>query len=408
MLKSVRKFFLICSGATLDVLEQPECKTELNRFAMMGAFVALTAVFAAFSGGFALYTGFKTLALAVPAGAVWGAFIFTLDRFIVSSIRKKSLGNHHSFSEKALVKLGEFATALPRLLMAGFIAITVAVPLELKYFEPEITARLAADNLKAAEAVAAEAPKSVPELGALEKELNEMQAEEENLTKSADSLRKQLFDEGAGAQGQGLSGVPGEGPEFEKRRAEYNRVNDALGATMNRNAARKAVIRGRLDTLRVEVGEIIRKKTATMEQGDGFLARFKALRQLSADGPVRNLSLFLIVLLTLVEITPVLIKLFARRGPYDDVLEAAEHKVYVLKQKEISDFNSDVNAELELYKVKSEARRLLEEQLIQDTLSIPSIQHLASDEVTEARAEIAKATIGAWKLRQLQRLDNLS
>lgn len=408
MLKSVRKFFLICSGATLDVLEQPECRTELTRFRMMGAFVALTAVFAAFSGGYALHTGFKTLALAIPAGAVWGAFIFTLDRFIVSSIRKKSLGNHLSSAEKALAKLGEVATALPRLLMAGFIAITVAVPLELKYFEPEIRAQLADNNLKAAERVAAEARKSIPELGALEQELNDMRTAEESLTNRRDLLRDQLFAEGAGAKGQGFSGVPGEGPQFEKRRAEYNRVDEDLRNMLNGNASRKEQIRGRLDTLRIELGELIKKKTATMEQGDGFLARFKTLRQLSTDGPVRNLSLFLVILLTLVETTPVLIKLFARRGPYDDVLEAAEHKVYVLKQKEISDFNSDVNAELELYKVKSEARRHLEEQLIQDTLSIPSIQHLASDEVTEARAEIAKATIGAWKLRQLQRLDNLS
>lgn len=408
MLKAVRKFFLICSGATLDVLEQPECKTELTRFAMMGAFVALTAVFAAFSGGYALYTGFKTLTLAIPAGAVWGAFIFTLDRFIISSIRKKRLDSHLSFTEKALAKLGEFATASPRLLMAGFIAITVAVPLELKYFEPEIRTHIADDNLKAAERVAGEAPKSVPEIASLEKELNDMVTAEESLTNRRDLLRDQLFAEGAGTEGQGFSGVPGEGPRFEKRRAEYNRVDEDLRNMMNGNAPRKVQIRGRLDTLRIELGDIIKRNTATKEQGDGFLARFKALRQLSTDESVRNLSLFIVILLILVEITPVLIKLFARRGPYDDVLEAAEHKVRVLKQKEISDFNSDINAELELYKVKSEARRLLEEQLIQDTLSIPSIQHLASDEVTEARTEIAKATIGDWKLRQLQRLDILS
>lgn len=408
MVKSVRRFFLICSGATLDVLGRPECKTELTRFAMMGAFVALTAVFAAFSGGYALYTGFKSLALAIPAGLVWGAFIFTLDRFIVSSIRKKALGNHLSLAGRGLAKAGEFLTALPRLVLAAFIGITVAVPLELKYFEPEIRAKITTDNLKAAEGVADGARKGVPEIAALEKELGDMQAAEENLTKRRDLLRDQLFKEGAGETGQGYSGVPGEGPQFAKRREEYRRVDEDLRAMVNRNAPRKEKVQGRLDTLRIELDKRIKGVTVTKEEGDGFLARFNALRELSSDGPARNLSLFLIVLLTLIEITPVLIKLFARRGPYDDVLEAEEHKIYVLKQKEISDFNSDINAELELYRAKTEARRQLEEQLIQDTLSIPSIQNLASDDVTVARTEIARATVGAWKLRQLQRLDNLS
>src|SRR2546430_17519318 len=104
MVNSIRRFFLVCSGATVDILLRPECKTELARYAMMGAFVALTASFAALSGGFALYTGFKKVLLAIPVGILWGAFIFTLDRFIVSSIRKKPLGSDSSLTHKTWIK----------------------------------------------------------------------------------------------------------------------------------------------------------------------------------------------------------------------------------------------------------------------------------------------------------------
>src|ERR1700749_3665688 len=235
MIKSVRKFFLICSGATLEVLERPECKTELTRFAMVGAFVLLTAVFAAFSGGYALYTGFKNPALAIPAGAVWGAFIYTLDRFIVSSIRKKPTGDHLSLAEKAFAKLAEIGTALPRLLMAVFIAITVAVPLELKYFEPEIKVKLAKDNLKAAERVAEDARKGIPEIATLEAELGDIQTAEKSLTSRRDSLEDRLFKEGEGAKGEGSSGVPGEGPRFAKRREESRRADEDLKSTVTRN-----------------------------------------------------------------------------------------------------------------------------------------------------------------------------
>ena len=136
----VKKFFLFCSGATIEVITQDECKTDIGRYTMIGAFVFLTAAFASLSGGYALYTGFKLWQLAVPVGLLWGSFIFTLDRFIVSTIRKKTVADTHSFREVFINKLREIGTVLPRLILAIFIGVTVAVPLELKYFEPEITA----------------------------------------------------------------------------------------------------------------------------------------------------------------------------------------------------------------------------------------------------------------------------
>jgi hypothetical protein len=410
MLKLVRKFFLICSGATLDLLERPECKTELTRFAMMGAFVLLTAIFASFSGGYALYTGFKNPALAIGAGVVWGAFIFTLDRFIVSSIRKKPTGDHLSFLEKALSTLSAIATALPRLIMAGFIAVTVAVPLELKYFEREIKVQLADNNREAEWKIATDTTKANPELEILEKELGDLKKEEADLTGRRDTFGVRLSKEGAGAgaKEEGYSTIPGEGPEFAKRREEYMRADEDLKAAVTRNEPRKKELQANLDALRQKLNLKIDKDVTTLEDGNGFLAQFKALKQLTANGPAKDMSLFLVILLMLVEVTPVLVKLFSRRGPYDDMLEAEEHKIFILKQKELSDFNSDINIELELYRSKTEARRQLEEQLIQDTLSIPSIQHLASDDVTEARTEIARATVSAWKLRQLQSIDNVS
>ena len=87
-----------------------------------------------------------------------------------------------------------------------------------------------------------------------------------------------------------------------------------------------------------------------------------SVHQLTADGSIRNVTLFLIVLLTLIETTPVLIKLFAKRGPYDDLLDAIEHKVHIAQQVDVSNFNSDTNMALELYEMNAEARRKLESQ----------------------------------------------
>jgi hypothetical protein len=102
----------------------------------------------------------------------------------------------------------------------------------------------------------------------------------------------------------------------------------------------------------------------------------------------------------------VLIKLFAKRGPYDDLLETIEHKVYFGQQVDISNFNSDTNMDLELYVTKVEARRQLENQLIRDTLSPQRVEDLAADDIGEAQTEIAKATIGAWKWKHVDPLQN--
>jgi Domain of unknown function (DUF4407) len=402
MILLVRRFFLICSGATVEILERPECKTELARYAMMGAFVVLTAVFAALSGGFALYTGFKRALLGIPVGTLWGAFIFTLDRFIVSSIRKKPLGNDSSLAHKTWIKLGEILTALPRLILAVFIAVTVAVPLEMKYFEPEILSQIAKTDLDSDKAAAERANAGEFELSKLEEDLNKLDAKEQALRDRRDQLREQRRNEVDGVKGLGSTGIRGIGPEARNRQAEYDNVQKDLDKSVSEDEEPRAKARARVDELRKRLDERIKQAQGTMRQGNGFLARFKALAELADDGPIKNVSLFLVILLTLIETTPVLIKLFAKRGPYDDLLEAIEHKVHVAQQVEVSNFNSDTNMELELYEAKIEARRQLENQLIRDTWSPERVEDLAAQDIGAAQTEIAKATIGNWKWRQME------
>ncbi len=59
-------------------------------------------------------------------GLVWSLLIFNLDRFIVSTIRKRD-----QFGR-------EFLQATPRIILAIIIAIVISKPLEIKIFEKEI------------------------------------------------------------------------------------------------------------------------------------------------------------------------------------------------------------------------------------------------------------------------------
>lgn len=75
------------------------------------------------ASAYALYDVFDDVYPALLFGIVWGLLIFNLDRFIVSTIRKRD-------------KLSsEFLQASPRIILAIIIAIVISKPLEIKIFE---------------------------------------------------------------------------------------------------------------------------------------------------------------------------------------------------------------------------------------------------------------------------------
>jgi hypothetical protein len=300
-------------------------------------------------------------------------------------------------------KWTEIAGALPRLIMAVFIAVTVAVPLELKYFQPEITAQMAENYLESIKDVPGKLREGMPEIKALEDELANMGAEEEKFRTRRNELREQRLREVRGDSGNGLTGRAGFGPEARAREEEYKRAESDLEQATKRNQVRRDTVVPRVDELRKELDGKIKASNAIQEARGGFLEQLKALNQLAEkDGPVKNATLFLVILLSLIETTPVLIKLLARRGPYDDLLDSIEHKTRILKKKEISDFNSEINKELERYDSVSDARWLLEEQLRRGALNLDQIQDRVSVDLENARSEIAQATIAAWRQKELR------
>ena len=81
---------------------------------------------ATISSSYALYTVFDNLYTAVFFGVIWGLLIFNLDRYIVSTIKKRDN------------VLDELLQAMPRIFLAVIIAVVISKTLELKIFEKEI------------------------------------------------------------------------------------------------------------------------------------------------------------------------------------------------------------------------------------------------------------------------------
>ena len=121
----LKRFFILCSGVDKDIVNG--CSNgEQNKYAGIGATVFFTAIMAFIASSYALFTVFDNIYTAIFFGLVWGLLIFNLDRFIVSTIKKRD-----SF-------LDEFIQATPRIALAIIIAIVISKPLEIKIFQKEI------------------------------------------------------------------------------------------------------------------------------------------------------------------------------------------------------------------------------------------------------------------------------
>lgn len=150
-LSPIQRFMCICAGVDKEILKQ--CPTEWNKYTGIGATILFTGVLATLSGGYALYTVFRSGDLSItdtsalfPAfafGILWGLIIFNLDRFIVSTFHK---------SEESVwwKKWGqELLHASPRIILAIIIAIVISKPVEIKIFESRLAEQIQQNEIAA-------------------------------------------------------------------------------------------------------------------------------------------------------------------------------------------------------------------------------------------------------------------
>jgi hypothetical protein len=127
-ISGVKRFFFACAGSYMKILEA--CPSEHTKYVGIGATIFLTACMAVISGSFAIYSLIQNRIIAFFFGLLWGAMIFNLDRYIVSSIRKEGKAWH------------ELGLALPRLILAVLISIVITKPIEVELFGNQINSEM--------------------------------------------------------------------------------------------------------------------------------------------------------------------------------------------------------------------------------------------------------------------------
>ncbi|TDQ15259.1 uncharacterized protein DUF4407 [Algoriphagus boseongensis] len=317
-MNQLTKFFWFCSGANFQILKRTP--TESNKYIGIGATVFFTGVLAALAAGYALYTVFQEWLPAVFFGMLWGLMIFNLDRFIVSSMRKK---------ENAWA---EWKLAIPRLVLAVLLALVISKPLELKMFEREINRKLDEKKTEFIAQSKANLAKGFPEIQELEAKIDTLKKEVSNSEAFRDQVQKEYDAERFGEKTSSTSGIVGLGTNAKKKEQQLDAAQVALDDLRKRNQIR-------IDTIEAQIREFIALRQAEFEKQqpgiegfDGLAARMDALSALTSESSAMAMAnMFIMLLFIAIETSPIFVKLISPRGPYDEFLELHEDKVKLFK-----------------------------------------------------------------------------
>lgn len=338
-MKSINRFFWFCSGVHQEtLLKHP---TEENKYFGIGATIFFTGLFAALSGGYAMYFVFKgdilAFLFALLFGIIWGLAIFNMDRYIVASINKNG-----SVWKQVL-------QATPRILLAIMIGMVISRPLELKIFDKEIRERLSITYLNNQRAKIDTLNKAFNSKYIIE--VNQLQAarqQQDSLASGIKSDRQKLNFEIFGNKTTETSGVMGYGPYAKRKEVELKSREqnlDSLSANVRRL---ESFIDGRkkfdgLFTERLYTG----KQLDSLTNIAGFADRNSALGKLSLnangtkDESTAMAVTFIGLLFIFFECLPVFVKLMSTRGPYDRAIENVETAGNYRSEKD-RDFNVEV------------------------------------------------------------------
>ncbi len=318
-MKRITQFFLLCSGIHMEFLRQ--CPSETSKCAGLGAAIFFTGVFAFLSAAFAFFTVFDNYFIATSLGLIWGLMIFNLDRYIVSSMRKEGRASK------------ELLSAMPRLLVAIVISLVIAKPLELRIFQKEIEPELTVMEQQAYARQEQEVRERFTqrevslrgEIVALQGQIREKQQTRDEL----DRIAREEADGTGGSRRRNL------GPIYKIKKADADRASAELEALSAETSAKINELENKIaenDSLRQA-----NLASLTFAERNGLAARMEALSRVKAQSPPIWWAGFAIMLLLIVlETVPVLVKLIAPRGPYDNLLKAEEFRFTCQETEELA------------------------------------------------------------------------
>ena len=300
----LKQFFILCSGTDRDLLKGCS-EGEQTKYVGIGATVFFTAVMAFLASAYALFTVFDSIYPAIIFGFVWSLLIFNLDRFIVSTIKKRDRF------------MDEFLQATPRIMLAIIIAIVISKPLEIKIFEKEINTVLLkeknemelANKKQVGNYFKSDLDKNKAEITALKNDILKKE-------KEVNALYSTYITEAEGTAG---TKKLGKGPVYKEKREKHDASLKEFETLKATNEAKIAEKEKTGKQLQADLDKKVLQTQPIIEGFDGLMARINALNKLPWLP-----SFFIMLLFLAIETSPIIAKLLAPKGEFDIKQEEAE------------------------------------------------------------------------------------
>jgi len=313
----LKQFFILCSGADTDILN--DCSIgEQNKYAGIGATVFFTAVMATIAASYALYTVFDNLYSSLFFGLIWGLLIFNLDRYIVSTIKKRDN------------VIDEILQATPRIILAVIIAVVISKPLELKIFEKEINQVLLEQKNELTLANQNQiAEQFNPKIAELESQILGLQSQIDTKETEVNALYDTYITEAEGTAGTKLLG---KGPVYKEKREKHDAGLVDLQQLKTDNKAKITAIETQILALQGDYTANIEESQPIIDNFDGLMARVTALGKLPWLP-----SFFIFLLFLAIETSPIIAKLLSPKGEFDFRLQDQETTIKTWTMQKVAE-----------------------------------------------------------------------
>lgn len=355
------RFLIFCSGASIDLLEKCP-RFETTKYVCIGLTVFFTALLAVISSFFAFSLIFDQSLLIVLFSLLWGAIIFNLDRYIVSTMR-------HSEN-----KLQEVIKVIPRLIIAFLIAVIISKPLEIQIFKSEIQSYLMLQNAKKVADVdlkyAAQFAKLGKKKSIIDSQYNAM------------LMIREKYYENYKCECDGTCGTRkmGRGIECLSKKDKYEQFLKELASEKIRRDTTLVNLSKRETELKAKINQEAAVLRASVSAG--LIDQIRALNEID-----KLSSMFIIFIFVMIETAPILTKLLSSTGPYDNLVLEYERAFETNYLKALDNFDHERQKNLKLKEMSSRMELKSKESEIQNI-----IKQEARNRYEKIRAELEKKT----------------
>jgi hypothetical protein len=427
----IKEFFWFLAGAEIFILK--DCPKAQNKFLRTGLIVFLIGIISGTSAGYAVYGSFDgNIYASIFIGAIWATIIITLDSLIVSTIKDTG-----TFWQK-------FWVAIPRIILSVFIGIVIARPAEIKIFEKEIKDKLVDIELQKCIGRTDIETETIKEQNKkLEIERTKIQVSYDEVSKELTCVQNLLTDERNGIASQRPCGSSSGRFGLGTRYKELNDRISSLKQQQNNLYKRLSDLNAQIDknNLAIQMASNVCNKDSIkaniLSAPLSLLQANTALNTLIFEDTentkgVGTIILFVTILIVLIELLPVINKLFFQEPSIDYENKLAEfqkdsetmnylnlimkyphiparkeylrnyqnnkiiHEKLLEEYFAISELNSEVQNRMDIILNKQQIQKANEQELNKQV----------ADEIKESQIRIVKELITLWENETLNDIKN--